>query len=163
MKIGLQLPTWESGFAGRRQGWAELVALSKRAEAVGFDSLWVVDHFWAKDGEFFEGIGKPIPPDLGEDSPQGYWDAFILLAALASVTTRVELGTLVACTNYRNPAVLAKMADPLDEVSSGRLILGLGAGDSRFEHAALGLPSNHLISRFEEALNIIRPALKGEA
>ncbi len=70
-------------------------------------------------------------------------------------TNRIELGTLVACTGFRNPALLAKMADTLDEISGGRLILGLGAGDSLFEHRAMGYPADHLVSRFEEALTII--------
>ena len=82
------------------------------------------------------------------------------LTALAVATSRVELGILVACTGFRNPALLAKMADTLDEISHGRLILGLGAGDSLFEHRAMGYPTDHLVSRFEEALTIIRGLLR---
>jgi alkanesulfonate monooxygenase SsuD/methylene tetrahydromethanopterin reductase-like flavin-dependent oxidoreductase (luciferase family) len=74
---------------------------------------------------------------------------------LAGATSRIELGMLVACTNYRNPALLAKMADTLDKISGGRLTLGLGAGDSRFEQRAMGYPSDFLVSRFEEALALV--------
>jgi len=88
------------------------------------------------------------------------WEGWTLLTALAAATSRVELGMLVVCTGFRNPALLAKMADTLDEISDGRLILGLGAGDSLFEHRAMGYPTDHLVSRFEEALTIIRRLLR---
>ena len=82
-----------------------------------------------------------------------------MLAALAEVTQRVELGTLVTCNSFRNPAVLAKMATTLDEVSQGRLILGVGAGWNEPEYQAFGLPFDHRVGRFEEALQILKPLL----
>src|SRR3954453_7196402 len=94
LKIGLQLPTWEAGLSGRTPRWADLLSLSQRAEAVGFDSLWVVDHAFARDSEFFERLGVPIPPELVNDRALGYWEGFVLLAAIASATSRVDLGTL---------------------------------------------------------------------
>lgn len=83
-----------------------------------------------------------------------------MLSALAEATQRVQLGTLVACTHFRNPALLAKMAATLDEVSSGRLTLGLGAGWHRPEFDAFGFPFDHRVSRFEEALQMISPLLR---
>jgi alkanesulfonate monooxygenase SsuD/methylene tetrahydromethanopterin reductase-like flavin-dependent oxidoreductase (luciferase family) len=82
-----------------------------------------------------------------------------MLTALAAVTERVELGTTVLAAGFRNPALLAKMADTLDEVSGGRLILGLGAGWHEPEFDAFGFPFDHRVSRLEEALKIIRPLL----
>jgi alkanesulfonate monooxygenase SsuD/methylene tetrahydromethanopterin reductase-like flavin-dependent oxidoreductase (luciferase family) len=160
LKVGLQIPHWEGGFGGKTPRWADLLALAGLAEDVGFDSLWVVDHALTLDAEFFTGIGRPVPPEFADETPGGYLEGWTLLTALAATTKRIELGTLVACTGYRNPALLAKMADTLDEISGGRLILGLGAGDSMFEHRAMGYPTDRLISRFEEALTIVRRLLR---
>src|SRR5207244_3047599 len=91
-----------------------------------------------------------------EGESRGLWEAFTLLGALAEATSRVRLGPLVACTTFRNPALLAKMADTLDEVSGSRLILGLGAGWVGVEHEAFGFPYDPpgpRVSRFEEALS----------
>jgi alkanesulfonate monooxygenase SsuD/methylene tetrahydromethanopterin reductase-like flavin-dependent oxidoreductase (luciferase family) len=85
-----------------------------------------------------------------------------LLSALAEATTRIELGTLVMCTAFRNPALLAKMADAVAEVSAGRLILGLGAGWHEPEFSTFGYPFDHLASRFEDALRIITPMVRGD-
>jgi alkanesulfonate monooxygenase SsuD/methylene tetrahydromethanopterin reductase-like flavin-dependent oxidoreductase (luciferase family) len=160
LKVGLHLPHWEGGIDGVTPRWADLLALARQAEAVGFDSLWVADHSWTSEPEFYEGIGRPVPPEVADIPPGGLWEGWTLLTALAVATSRVELGMLVACTGFRNPALLAKMADTLDEISDGRLILGLGAGDSMFEHRAMGYPTDHLVSRFEEALTIIRRLLR---
>jgi alkanesulfonate monooxygenase SsuD/methylene tetrahydromethanopterin reductase-like flavin-dependent oxidoreductase (luciferase family) len=84
-----------------------------------------------------------------------------VLAALAEATRRVEIGTLVLCNSFRNPAILAKMATTADEVSDGRLILGIGAGWNEPEYQAFGLPFDHRVDRFEEALQIIKPLLRG--
>ena len=91
---------------------------------------------------------------------QGAWDAWSLLAALAATTRTIEIGPLVACTSFRNPALIAKMADTIDEISGGRLILGLGAGWHEPEYAAFGFPYDHRVSRFDEALQIITALLR---
>jgi alkanesulfonate monooxygenase SsuD/methylene tetrahydromethanopterin reductase-like flavin-dependent oxidoreductase (luciferase family) len=90
----------------------------------------------------------------------GIWECWTFLSALAEATQKVELGTLVLCNSFRNPALLAKMAITLDEVSHGRVILGVGAGWNKPEYDAFGWPFDHRVSRFEEALQIIRPLLK---
>src|SRR5467141_4288876 len=83
-----------------------------------------------------------------------------MLSALAEATQRVEIGTLVTCNSFWHPAILAKMATTLDEVSHGRLILGVGAGWNEPEYHAFGLPFDHRVARFEEALQILKPLLR---
>ncbi len=116
-----------------------------RIEDAGLDSIWVYDHF------LYRWPGRPT---------DGIWESWTMLSALAEATRRVQLGTLVLCTPFRNPAVLAKMATTLDEVSGGRVILGVGAGWHQPEFDAFGVPFDHRASRFEEALEIICPLLR---
>ena len=131
------------GSAGR---YAVVREQAKRAEDVGYDSIWVYDHLLFR-------------PD-GVDWTLGTWEAWTVMSALAEATEQVEIGSLVLCNQFRNPAVLAKMAHTLDEVSGGRLILGVGAGWNEAEFDAFGLPFDHRVSRLEEALQIIRPLLR---
>ena len=140
LKVGIQLPEVE-----RVAPWKDLATMARRAEEVGFDSLWVGDHLLYR------------PP--GEE-PKGPWEAWSLLAALAAITERVELGPLVAATSFHNPAMLAKKADTIEEISGGRLILGLGAGWNETEYRAFGYPFDHRVSRFEEAFTIVRTLLR---
>ena len=102
-----------------------------------------------------------IPPlDMPEGRSRGIWEAWTILSAVAADHAPVRLSPYVACTTFRNPALLAKMADTLDEVSDGRLVLGLGAGWHEPEFDAFGFPFDHRVSRFEEALQIIVPLLR---
>lgn len=118
--------------------------MAQTAEQVGFDSLWVGDHLlYRRDG----GVVGP-------------WEAWSTLAALAEATSRVEIGPLVAATSFHNPAMLAKKAATIDEISGGRLILGLGAGWNQAEYDAYGFPFDRRASRFEEAFTIIRTLLR---
>ncbi|MBD0323471.1 MAG: LLM class flavin-dependent oxidoreductase [Aldersonia sp.] len=133
--------------AGVTPRWSDIAAMARRAEAVGFDSIWVIDHL--------------LVNSRGEGSPKkGLWECWSLLAALAAVTTSVRLGSLVTATSLRNPALLAKIADTVDEISDGRLILGLGAGSYRAEHDRFGYPWDHQVSRFEEAVGIVKALLR---
>jgi probable F420-dependent oxidoreductase len=120
-------------------------AIVQQAEADGFDSVWLPDHLLYR---------KPDGPT------RGVWECWTMLAALAEATRRVELGTLVLCNSFRNPAILAKLATAADEVSDGRLILGVGAGWHEPEYRAFGVPFDHRVDRFEEALQILRPLLR---
>ena len=140
LKVGIQLPEVE-----RIAPWHDLATMARRAEEVGFDSLWVGDHLLYRNP--------------GEE-PKGPWEAWSLLAGLAAITNRVELGPLVACTSFHNPAMLAKKADTIEEISGGRLILGLGAGWNEPEYRAFGYPFDHRVDRFEEAFAIIRGLLR---
>jgi alkanesulfonate monooxygenase SsuD/methylene tetrahydromethanopterin reductase-like flavin-dependent oxidoreductase (luciferase family) len=118
--------------------------MAQLAESIGFDSLWVGDHLLY------------LPPDAPAKAP---WEAWSVLAALAEATERVELAPLVACTAFHNPAILAKKAATVDEISDGRLILGLGAGWNRPDFEPFGFPYDHRVGRFEEAFTIIRTLL----
>lgn len=145
LKVGLLLPAGEHMLGGTTARWDDLLALARRAEELGFDSLWLPDHV------LFEAGGtKGI----------GIWESWALMAGLAAATTRVALGPLVSSTAYRNPVMLANIANTVDEISGGRLILGLGAGWVESEFRALGLPFDHRVSRFEEALQIIAGLLR---
>jgi probable F420-dependent oxidoreductase len=144
-KIGLFVPHFELPWNGSTLRWAEIAAIAQRAEEVGFDSFWVPDHLLYR---------------FPQVHPQGAWDAWSLLAALAATTRTMEIGPLVACSSFRNPALIAKMADTIDEISDGRLILGLGAGWHEPEYTAFGFPFDHRVSRFEEALQIITALLR---
>ena len=141
LKVGVQLPEIE-----RVAPWNDLARMAATAERLGYDSIWVGDHLIFRDGE---------------QAPRGPWEAWTVMAALAAITPRVEIGPLVACTSFHSPAMIAKKAATLDEVSGGRLILGLGAGWNESEYAAFGFPYDHRVSRFEEAFTIIRRLLRG--
>ncbi|MEO8972473.1 MAG: LLM class flavin-dependent oxidoreductase [Ktedonobacteraceae bacterium] len=145
MKLGLMLGIDEGSLEGKTPTFRDLKEMAQAAERVGLDSLWLADHLIAR----FPGEGE-----------QGTWEAFTLLSALAAVTERITIGPLVACTSFRNPALLAKMADTLDEISGGRFVLGLGAGWHQPEYDAFGYPFDHLAARFDEALQIIVPLLR---
>jgi probable F420-dependent oxidoreductase len=146
MQIGIVLPMGESDGPGAG-AWTRIRDLARLAEAGGIDSLWVYDHL------LFRQAGEP------ED---GIHEAMALLAAVAAVTERAALGTIVLGTGFRPPALTAKMAATIDEVSGGRLILGLGTGWHEPEYRAFGYPFDHRAGRFEEALGIIVPLLRGE-
>ncbi len=141
LQVGVQLPEVE--YESR---WSNQLELAKLIEAAGFDSIWVGDHLLYSD-------------DRGVIGP---WEAWTQLAALAVATDRVLLGPLVASTSFHAPAMLAKMASTVDEISGGRLILGLGAGWNRTEYDAFGFPYDYRVSRFEEAFEIIRRLVAGE-
>ena len=141
--VGMSLPVTEGSMGGDTPRWPDLLAMARLAEEVGFDSVWLPDHL------LFRREGRT----------EGPWECWSLLSALAATTTPVTLGLLVSCTSFGNPALLAKMADTVDEISGGRLILGLGAGWHEPEYTAFGYPFDHRVSRFAEALAIIHGLL----
>jgi alkanesulfonate monooxygenase SsuD/methylene tetrahydromethanopterin reductase-like flavin-dependent oxidoreductase (luciferase family) len=149
IKIGLFFPMEECGGSATR--WSEFKRMAQHAESVGFDSLWLCDHLLYEFGAKAGMSGVP---------PWGLWECWSMLSAVAAVTTRVEIGAFVSCTSFRNPALLAKMADTVDEISGGRLILGLGGGYEETEFRAFGYPFDHLVDRFEEALQIIHTLVR---
>jgi probable F420-dependent oxidoreductase len=142
MKIGLMLPLAED----ETGGFADLRAMALAAEESGLDSVWGADHLiFREDGD-----------------TTGIHESWTVLTAVAAVTSRVQIGPLVLAVPFRNPALTAKMAAELDEVSGGRLILGLGCGWHEPEFDAFDYPFDHRVARFEEALEIIVPLLRGE-
>lgn len=145
MKVGLFIFTADDRYDYSVRRYDAIREVAQRAEADGFDSIWLADHL------LYRNPGEPT---------RGVWECWTILPALAEATRRVEIGTLVTCNSIRNPAVLAKMATTADEVSHGRLVLGVGAGWNEPEYQAYGLPFDHRVDRFEEALQIIRPLLR---
>jgi probable F420-dependent oxidoreductase len=146
MQLGIVVSLDERMSQGTPLRFAQVAAQAREAERLGLDSFWVPDHFFYR-----------AP---GQDGVVGQWEAMTMLAALAAVTERITLGPMVAATSFRNPALLAKMADTLDEISNGRFVLGLGAGWHQPEYDAFGYPFDHRAGRFEEALQIIAPLLR---
>jgi len=138
--VGIQLPEVE-----REVRWPELRAMARLAEDVGVDSLWLGDHLLYR---------------YPSGETRGPWEAWTTLAGLAEATERVTLGPLVAATAFHSPFMLAKLAATVDEISDGRLVLGLGAGWNDTEFAALGAPFDHRVSRFEESFTIVRTLLR---
>lgn len=143
--LGLNLPYVERSMAGRTPRWDDILAMAQRAESIGFDAVWVSDHV---------GFGDP------DGAWSGAWECWTLLAALAASTTKVQLGTYVLALPFRQPALLAKMAETLDEVSGGRLILGLGAGWNEEEFLSYGVPFDDRFDRFEDGLRIVASMLR---
>ena len=138
--MGVQLPEVE-----RETRWRELLDMTRAIEDLGYDSVWLGEHL------LYRWPDRPA---------RGPWEAWSMLSAIAAVTDRIEFGPLVACTAFHNPALLAKQATTIDEISDGRLILGLGAGWNETEFRAFGIPFDHRVDRFEEAFTIIRTLLQ---
>jgi alkanesulfonate monooxygenase SsuD/methylene tetrahydromethanopterin reductase-like flavin-dependent oxidoreductase (luciferase family) len=142
LRVGIQLPEVE-----RVVRWPEAREIAVAAEEAGFDSVWLGDHMLYRGDE---------------RSERGPWDVWTQLAALAASTERVRLGPLVAATAFHPPGVLARMAASIAEVSRGRFVLGIGTGWNEVEFRAFGFPYDRLVSRFEEAFEIVRRLLAGE-
>jgi len=150
IKLGLQIPNFSYG-TGVAELFPTVIAQAQEAEAAGFDSVFVMDHFYQ-----LPGLGTPDEPML---------EAYTALGGLATATERVQLGTLVTGNTYRNPTLLAKAITTLDVISQGRAILGIGTGWFELEHQQLGFDFGTFTDRFNklnESLQIILPMLKGE-
>jgi len=150
IRLGFQIPNFSYG-TGVEQLFPTVIAQAREAESAGFDSVFVMDHFYQ-----LPMLGSPDQPML---------EAYTALGALATATERVQLGTLVTGNTYRNPALLAKIITTLDVVSGGRAILGIGTGWFELEHDQLGYEFGTFTDRFnrlDEALEIILPMIKGE-
>ena len=134
--------------ASAAQIWSDALAFTRHAEQIGLQSVWPCDHFLS------EPPGGPV---------EGILEGWTVLSALAAVTDHVELGQMVMCVGYRDPGLLAKMASTAQAVSGGRVTLGVGAGWYDREYRAFGYPIDHRVDRFEEALQIIVPLIRGES
>ncbi len=152
MELGLFLPTIEA-LHGRRwlPRWSELRDIARVAEQVGFDTLFVPDHLIMRASAYW---------GFDDGQSRGTWEAWTILTALAGVTTKIAVGSYVLANSFRQPSLVAKMAVTLDEVSGGRLVLGLGTGSHMPEYDAFGYPTDRLAGRFAEALEIIVPLLR---
>jgi F420-dependent oxidoreductase-like protein len=150
IRLGLQIPNFSYG-TGVADLYPTVIAQAREAEAAGFDSVFLMDHFYQ------------LPPLGSPDQPM--LEAYTALGGLATATEHIQLGTLVTGNTYRNPTLLAKAVTTLDVMSQGRAILGIGAGWFELEHDGLGWEFGTFTDRFnklEEALQIIPPMIKGE-
>jgi F420-dependent oxidoreductase-like protein len=151
MRFGLQIPNFgDDPTPGALFGG--VVQMATAAEESGFDSVWVMDHFFQ-----LPPLGGPAAPML---------DSYTLLGALAARTSKVRLGAMVTGVTYRNPAHLAKIVTTLDVISAGRAILGIGAAWYDVEHEGLGFdfpPAGERLDRLEEALQVCRAMFREDA
>jgi len=151
MGVGFMIPCSDRSAFGGTPRFADMRAMILVAEAAGYDACWVPDHLIMR----MEAEGNVT---------RGVWEGWTTLAALAAVTSTIQLGVLVTCTGFRHPGIVAKMAENLDEISGGRFVLGLGAWWHLPEYEMLRIPFDHRASRFEDAIRIIAPLLReGEA
>jgi alkanesulfonate monooxygenase SsuD/methylene tetrahydromethanopterin reductase-like flavin-dependent oxidoreductase (luciferase family) len=146
-EIGVVLPTMQFGPERTTACWPELREMALRAEAIGFDTLWIADELlWRVEGE----------------AHRGAWDGVSMAGAVATTTSRIKVGTWVLSALHRNPGIIAKTAETLDEISGGRFVFGLGAGHEWPGQARFfGLPEDRIFARFDEALRVIVPLIRG--
>jgi F420-dependent oxidoreductase-like protein len=150
IRLGLQIPNFSYG-TGVNELYPTVIAQAQEADAAGYDSVFVMDHFYQ-----LPALGTPDQPML---------EAYTALGGLATATKNVQLGTMVTGNSYRNPTLLAKNITTLDVMSQGRAILGIGTGWFEHEHDSLGFEFGTFTDRFNklgEALQIILPMLQGE-
>jgi alkanesulfonate monooxygenase SsuD/methylene tetrahydromethanopterin reductase-like flavin-dependent oxidoreductase (luciferase family) len=144
MSLGLMIPIRERAMGGETPRFDDLVSMAATARDVGFEAIWFGDHF-----------------TMGEaDTMSGAWEAWTMMAAVAARVPNVQIGPLVSCAGFRNPGLIAKMTESMDEISGGRFILGLGAGWNASEYHQFGFPFDYRASRLEESIQIIRPLLR---
>ncbi len=155
MRFGLALPQYGFSLPDGEVGFATTATWARRAEEMGFDSVWLSDHLFYTFSRY-GGDPTPIPAI----------EPMTALAGLAAITSRVRLGTLVLCAPFRHPALTMKMAVTIDRLSGGRLDLGLGAGWLQEEFDAFGYPFGTIGERFtalEDSLAVISALQSGEA
>ena len=160
MKIGVLMPIWTGSLDGRTPTMREAIDFARHAESVGLDSLWLTDHLYWEAYADFRAVGIELPVEWA-GVKGGQWECWTMMTALALMTSRITLGTLVSNTTFRNPALLARTVDNVNDLAPGRLILGLGAGDFASEHRAYGFDFQRHVGRFEDALHILLPLLRG--
>ena len=148
MEFGVFLPTFERGAHDSRVGYADLLALALKAEELGFASVWLPDHFLFR------------PPVMAEGDEYGLWEAWTAAAAIAQATTKIQIGLMVTCLGWRNPGIVARMTETIEEISGGRFVLGVGAGWHKPEYDAYGLPFDHRVGRFEDSITILDELLR---
>jgi alkanesulfonate monooxygenase SsuD/methylene tetrahydromethanopterin reductase-like flavin-dependent oxidoreductase (luciferase family) len=149
LAFGLVLPMFERPVDGSKPTWVEIRAMAAGAEELGFDTVWTADE-----------IVWRVPDWPG---PRGWWECLTMTGAVAASTTTVQVGTWVMSALHHNAGMVASAAETLDEISGGRFVLGLGAGHGGSGAEAFGYPADRIVSRYEEALQIIVPMLRGEA
>lgn len=148
MEIGLVLPMLEVPQSGEKPTWESIRRMAQRAEAMGFDTVWIADELLWR-----------VPDWPGS---RGWWECVSMTGAVAASTSAIGVGTWVLSALHRNPGLTVKIAETLDEISGGRFLFGLGAGHAGDQGATFGYPEDKTVSRYEEALEIIVPTLRGQ-
>lgn len=149
LELGLALPMLEEPESGDKPSWGRVKSMAQTAEASGFDTVWIPDELLWR-----------VPDWAG---PRGWWEGVAMAGAVAASTSTVGVGTWVLSALHRNPGLTVKVAETLDEISNGRFLFGFGAGHSGDQGATFGYPEDLTISRYEEALSIVVPALRGDS
>src|SRR3954452_6624312 len=145
-EIGVCIPIMQYGTERATPRWPEIRQIAINAEQMGVDTLWIPDELlWRSAGS----------------DPRGFWDGVSMAGAVAAVTSKIKIGTWVLSTLHRNPGIIAKTAETLDEISGGRFVFGLGAGHAGNQAHLFGLPEDLVMARYEEALQIIVPLMRG--
>lgn len=150
MGLSLMLPIAEMNAVDNDSpvdGFWDVARMAKLAIEVGFDMLWLPDHFILK-----------LERHGGE--ARGVWECWTTAAGIAATLPGTPIGTMVAATSFHNPGSIAKMAETIDDISGGNFVLGLGCGWHEDEYDMYGLPYDHRVGRFEEALQIISPLVR---
>ena len=145
LEVGIVLPMEQSWIDGATPRWTEIRELALRSEEVGFDTVWIPDEL----------LWRPENGDV-----RGWWECVAMTGAVAASTSRIKVGTWILSALHRNPGLTAKAVETLDEISGGRFVLGLGSGHAGRQAHAFGLPEDHVVGRFEEAVDIIVPLLR---
>jgi len=147
-EIGICLPVLQYGPERATPRWSEIRQVALNAEQMGMDTIWIPDELlWRSESQ----------------PPAGFWDGVSMAGAAAAVTSTIRVGTWVLSALHRNPGIIAKTAETLDEISGGRFIFGLGAGHAGNQAHTFGLPETMVNARWEEALQIIMPLMRGGA
>lgn len=146
LELGLPLPTIDLPMSAGMDHWKDYRRVAHWAEEVGFDTVWLPDELLWK-----------FPPDF---TPMGTWECVAMTGAVAASTSRIKVGTWVLSALHRNPGLTARVAETLDDISEGRFIFGLGAGHAGAQGKAFGYPSDRVVGRYEEALEIIIPLIR---
>jgi alkanesulfonate monooxygenase SsuD/methylene tetrahydromethanopterin reductase-like flavin-dependent oxidoreductase (luciferase family) len=146
LAIGLCLSTLEDVPTGRPRAWAEIRSEAILAEELGFDTVWIPDELYWQPDDW--------------PGPRGWWECVAMSGAVAASTSRIAVGTWVLSNLHRNPALSAKIAETLDEISDGRFLFGLGSGHAGKQGEAFGYPLDRTYARFNEGVQIIVSLLR---
>lgn len=146
LSIGYVLPTIGNPVSGESHRWSELRSLAQESEEAGFDTVWISDEFyWDEEGWA---------------SPLGWWECVAMLGAIGATTSKISVGAWVLSSLHRNVGLTSNVVETLDEICDGRFVFGFGAGHAGKVSKGFGYPSEKVVARYEEALQVLLPLLR---